>query len=123
MKNIKPLDFDTSDPSEEEYERSRTKFINEYKEYKPGYYKKGKYIPGVLWTPGHYQKEWVDGKYVYKPKLGEVEWNEMYPNGYNSWVSKNGNMLTQYGQRRLVEITNQLVKEVNRLSKLSKDNK
>lgn len=91
--------------TEEEYEAARLKYIAEYEQWEGG---------GLL----------SYGGYVSRPDVGEAKWNQLYPNGYTSWVGQSMATLNGMGQRLLIDKLNEVIKAQNKIIKqLEKDKK
>ena len=96
------LNFKIIPPTEAEYQKAKTKFISEYTVYIPGY------SAGFL-------SGWVDARHDPRPDVGEVKWNEEYPDGYSDWMSETCITLTGIGEMRLIDKINELVEAVTKL--------
>lgn len=103
MKKIKKLEVNLINKSDAEYERdydkARTSYIADYKEYEGGH------SAGLF--------GWKDGKYVEKPDVGEAQWNKKYPDGFVGWVVEQYSMLNGLGQQELINKINEIIEKLN----------
>lgn len=95
--HIEKLDIDLfpESTSENEYNKKKLKYIAEYETYNPG---------GFL-RIGSYEKN---------PAAGEAKWNNLYPNGFNSW-RENQQKLTAYGEQEVIDKINEIIDFLNTL--------
>lgn len=108
MEKIKKLNITISKPSREKYNQERAEYIARQEEYVPGH------STGWFgWRDGHYEK---------RPDVGEAKWNELYPNGFDSWAEFSGYTLTSYGEQLVLDKVDELVDAVNGLRELLKEN-
>lgn len=66
---IKKIKLGTDNVSEEEYKKSRLKYIANYQEYNPG----------SFLSSGYYES---------KPDVASAKWDKDYPNGYKDWFDE-----------------------------------
>lgn len=50
---------------------------------------------------------------VQQPQLGEIKWNEMYPNGFYDWQSSGSMKLSAIGQQRVLDKIDEIIKFIN----------
>lgn len=76
------------------YIKARNKYIANYTEYNAG----------GLFSIGYYKNV---------PAVGEAKWNEQYPDGFESWKSKQ-EYLTAIGEQMLIDKINEIVDFINK---------
>lgn len=92
-KKIKLLDIKLTQPDEKEYNKKRLEFISHKEEY----------VPGGLFSSGYHKK---------RPDVGEIEWNKLYPDGYQDWLAGQGQRLSSYGEQKLIDKINEIIKSL-----------
>ncbi len=86
-------------PTEAEYEAARKKFISEYKTYHSGIFSGGE---------------------RYDPVLGAARWDAVYPEGYGRWAGEAVDTFNGYGQRKIAEKVNEIIKYLNKSENAAK---
>lgn len=78
----------------EDYKRERLRYIDSFEEY----------VPGGFLRSGYYKKN---------PSAGEASWNRKYPNGYRTWLGRQGYSLNNVGQQNLINKINEIIDYIN----------
>jgi hypothetical protein len=103
------------DWSEEAYNADHAHFIANYKTWVDGYYEKGKWVSGIFGLGGYFSENYIKGRSVNDPVLAESKWNEVYPNGYESWLSSK-DLNPVWIIKNVAGKVNELIEVVNTLS-------
>ena len=93
IKRVFKKDF-TLIKSKGEYKKARIKYIAGYKTWRPG---------GFL----------TSGADVEDPQAGKAQWDKMFPNGYDDWITSYGDKLSTWGQQKLIDKVNEIIKVLN----------
>ena len=49
----------------------------------------------------------------YNPQAGKAHWDNIYPDGYYSWVAQSNKGLSCYGQQILIDKIDEIIKHIN----------
>lgn len=92
--------FPEESTGKKKYEEERTKYIANCEIFQPGH---------SLGFWGGY----ANSCYVKSPAVGEANWNELYPLGYDSWVVKQLS-LTGRGEQNVIDKLNEVIDFLNK---------
>lgn len=106
---IEKLNWDVyNGVKDDDYQKDKAKFIAEWEEYIDGKYTG---VFGLHYEAGYYKKDAVRGL---------IEWNKLYPNGYEEWV-KYKKVLTTGGIQSLSDKIDELVEQMNKFMEVGGD--
>ncbi len=108
-KLLESLDIDLFEKAKEsDYKKRRADFISKYTKYVAS---TRAYHPGSFFSSGYWTG--IEGHDEKDPIQGEAKWNELYPEGYDSWKIKQYT-LNSLGEQQVIDKVNEIIAYINK---------